>query len=295
MSQRQRKWPVSRILLLACGLVALGLTLHGFYPSLRLYARVPGVTLRRLALDLWMLATYWVRFALWAVGSGGRPFFPHPANPLVMWQSAALRPWHLGAQMGAVGLAAMYAGSLRRSGWLWAGLSLLFPGVAPLVLCLLGPKLLSGVGETHQCAQCGLEHVGGKQYTFHYGRRASASGDYAIPLLGSRTTYRIMGSDGAWLCRSCVAGQFAGSYLAIVAFVSALYFEEGWSAGLVGLASGLFLASFFVYLFRIFFGLGGIGVLGERLAIKVRRARLEALGADSFFDRAQHERLEKSR
>jgi hypothetical protein len=295
MATSRRSITVPRVLLLMCGLLALALTSLASYLVLRFLIYAPNLSFLRLLREVWLLVSYWPRFFGHVVAPTVRVFWLLPFSRSPLLPEADPRPWHLVAQLGATGLAVIHALSLRRSAWLWAALALLFPFAAPIVLGLLKPKPLnSPKGETHVCAHCGQEHTRGKRYTFHYGRRVSGKGDYNIPFFGFRATYQILGNDGVWLCRACVLGRLAGTYLFVVVFAALLHFEEGWASGALGLVLSLLMATFFAYIFREFLGLGGLSVLGERLAIRVRRPRLQRMGADSFFDHQQHERLQRS-
>jgi hypothetical protein len=192
-------------------------------------------------------------------------------------------------------LTVLVAVAKNRSVLIWGLLSVVFPWVTPLVLVFLNPKPAVSQGAIYVCANCGHHREKGAPYRFHYGNLLSARSGIDFPFFATRKTYRIVGTDSAWICQICLIQRVFSALIFPILLLPGLYFGLDFEAeGFLGISLKLLgfagLAGFILLLI----GLESAGVFGDRLAIKTQKSKLEQKGFDSFFDHKHYKRLTKS-
>jgi hypothetical protein len=259
-----------QVLLLVFGLVALALTVLYFYNGWSLFFSTTNA--RGWLQWIWTLVSYWPRTTVWLASKPG--WILQPPSPYLHLTTRTYSPYlHLLSHVGIAGVAALFAWSLRRSPWAWGISSLLFPIVTPFIFAFLKPRP-AGEGTIGTCARCGQERRKGQYYTFHYGKLLSTRRMLDLPYLTTRRTYRIAGADRAWICRICVIERLVLTLGLGIALLPGLYLGVEFEAeGAMGAFLQVIGVAGLASLFLLLVWYESRGVIGERMAIKARKAR----------------------
>jgi len=153
-----------------------------------------------------------------------------------------------------------------------------------------------------KCARCGRETTEGISYRFYFGKR----GQTDMPdRRTTRTHYKIVGSEDAFLCDQCVGQHIerrarltAGGVFVVTMLLATLRVVLGGPAPQGSeLETVVGFPTAFVAALVIYFGIRRWKrgrqreYMGDGLAIKLRKATLKQSGYDAFFTRQDHQRL----
>jgi len=146
-----------------------------------------------------------------------------------------------------------------------------------------------------KCAKCGSETNAGENYTFYYGTQVG-SGRFDRHTIFEHL--RIGGQENVFLCQRCLQRQIARKALPWAALFSL--------AGLLALLLTRPLEPFLLALYLLLIATGPLFyravqsewmkpqtrlLIGDRLAIQLRKAALRQLGHDRFFGRDEYSRF----
>ena len=153
-----------------------------------------------------------------------------------------------------------------------------------------------------ECARCGLETPAGRHYRFYFGKHGGTDMPDRHTM---RTRYTVEGSEDAFLCDRCVdqnierrARLMAGGVFVVTLLLATLRLVVGGPAPqgseletVVGFPAAFVFGPVMYLGIRRWKKGTQKEFVGDRLAIKTRKAVLMQSGHDAFFTREDYLRL----
>ncbi len=164
------------------------------------------------------------------------------------------------------------------------------------------PQCKKTTREVHPCAKCGRHPEKTRYFEFFYGKKAFSESTSTGNVRTTRTGYVVRGSQGGWICPSCVRRYASlrvfGFLILLAGCLAAIPFILKMDAG--GKALGMLIDGL-VILFcvrKIAVDITDIfaedfGCLGSRLLINVRRRGMTLEAAETFWTPKEFSALKK--
>lgn len=159
-----------------------------------------------------------------------------------------------------------------------------------------------------ECEKCHRERAHGRTYRFYYGIKGRPVKSVEWDLRVTRTPIQVAGQESVWLCHRCVFGLLdlgLGLSLGVLVVFAVLLLFVGLGLSFQKSSSPITMTGSCLAapaLLLLVFSLGtGIWYarwgrrrtkVGERLAIRLRKAALQRQGYDTFLTTEQYNRLE---